>query len=160
MVGVEITTYTAYEDFTQDWGTLVSTNEQRLLWDLLGELECAEMLFRLPAWIAEDKIGFIDGPPPTIFVGRIAEETEKAIRVTDSAAARPLMSLAHRIQNLETRLSDEQTELNPSRRDWLEQRLTDHREDFHNREDVPSLADEWLPKSQIEHMARRRSEKS
>jgi hypothetical protein len=57
------------------------------------------------------------------------------------------MKLAHRIHRLEQG-DDEPT-------DWAQSRLEEHREIFKRREDAPKLQDEWLPKSQIEHVVRR-----
>ncbi len=137
-----------YEEFVQVWGT----GETRLLWQLLGQLGDDEVLVRIPAWLAEEKAGYTDGAPPTEVVGHIERETEKAILLGDSAAARPLMKLAHRIHELE------QNEGDPDRNEWLEDRLAEHRHAFDNREDVPELADEWLPKSQLQCVVRRSCE--
>lgn len=150
-----ITGYSEYDVFAREWEG-ASENETRMLWQLLDELDDCEVLVRLPEWLAEEKVGFVDGTTPTTFVGRIDRETEKAIRFADSASARPLMKLAHRIHHLEEGIetvgdSDE------DRREWLEQRLRRTRHEFRSREDVPSLSEEWLPKSQLRTAARRRT---
>lgn len=93
--------------------------------------------------------GYIDGSPPTEVVGRIEQETENAILLDDTAAAKPLMKLAHRIHKLE------QNEGAPDRNEWLDERLTEHRQTFEQRDDIPQLADGWLPKSQLQHIVYR-----
>lgn len=130
-------------------------NEQgtRQLWQLLGLLDEEELVVQLPEWLAEEKVGVTDRGPPTTFVGRLARETEKAILLEASAAARPLMSLAHRIHSLEDGLSH--TDDDHDRRDWLERRLQEKRTAFEDRDDVVGLRDEWLPKSQVELAVRR-----
>lgn len=91
----------------------------------------------------------MEGAPPTEVVGRIERETEKAILLRDSAAAWPLMKLAHRIHGLE------QNEGDSDRDEWLDDCLAEHRRAFERRENVPELADEWLPKSQLQRVVRR-----
>lgn len=135
-----------FEKFVQVWGE----GDTRLLWQLLGQLDDGEVLVRIPEWLAEEKAGYVEGSPPTEVIGRIERETEKAILLDDTAAARPLMKLAHRINNLE------QNEGDPDRNDWLDDRLAEHRRAFKKREDVPELADGWLPKSQLKCVVRRR----
>lgn len=145
--------YSEYEVFAQAWSG-ADENETRMLWQLLEAIDEDEILVQLPEWLAEEKVGFVDGATPTMFVGRIDRESDKAIRVVDSAAARPLMKLAHRIHNVEAgieNVGDDDVE----RREWLENRLRGTRREFRNREDVPGLTDEWLPKSQLHHAARR-----
>lgn len=67
----------------------------------MGQLDPDELLIKIPEWLAEENIGYVDGGTPTEFVGRIERETEKAILFADSASAHPLMRFAHRITNLE-----------------------------------------------------------
>lgn len=116
MTDLDISEYTTYDAFVRAWHTddlgdvtlddaresgLLNEDETRLLWQLLGQLSDDEVLIEIPDWLADEKIGYVDGATPTMFVGRIDRETEKAIHVVDSAAARPLMKLAHRIHHLE-----------------------------------------------------------
>lgn len=124
-----------------------------MLWQLLNELAEDEVLIRIPEWLAEENVGYVDGATPTTFVGRIERDTDKAIRFADSASARPLMRLAHRIQSLENGI--ENAEDDEDRREWLDGRLQEKRQEFENRDDVPGLRDEWLPKSQLLHAVRR-----
>lgn len=145
MADLNVREVATYEEFTQEWGD----GETRLLWQLLGQLDSDEVLIQIPEWLAEEKVGYVEGTPPTEVVGRIDRETEKAILLEDSAAARPLMKLAHRIHQLE------QDEDDPDRNEWLDDRLAEHRQAFERREDVPTLADGWLPKSQLQHVIRR-----
>lgn len=147
MPGLDVQEVATYEEFAEVWDA--DGNETRLLWQLLGQLDEDEVLIRIPEWLAAEKAGFVDGAPPTEVVGRIARETEKAIQVDDAASARPLRKLAHRIHELE------RDETDPDRDEWLDERLADHRRAFERREDVPTLADEWLPKSQLQTVVRR-----
>lgn len=124
-----------------------------MLWQLLGELNEDEVLITLPEWLAEEKVGSTTGRTPTWFVGRIRRETEKAICFEDSAAARPLMALAHRIHSLEDGLSH--TAADHDRRGWLERRLQEKQETFRNRDESVSLREEWIPKSQVVVAVRR-----
>lgn len=144
---LEITEYGTFDAFATTWDG--SETDTRLVWQLLGQLADDELLIELPDWLAEEKVGFVDGATPTAFVGRIERETDKAIRVTDAAAARSLMKLAHRIHELE------QNEDDPDRDEWLDRQLQKHRRAFEEREDVITLQDEWLPKSQLRHVIRR-----
>ncbi|MFB6229272.1 MAG: hypothetical protein ABEH88_12110 [Halobacteriales archaeon] len=146
MTDLNVRAVATYEEFVQEWGD----GDTRLLWQLLGQFDDDEVLIQIPEWLAEDKAGYVDGAPPTEVVGRIERETEKAILLDDSAAARPLMKLAHRIHELE------QNEGDPERNDWLDDRLAEHRQAFESREDVPELADGWLPKSQLQCVVQRR----
>ena len=91
----------------------------------------------------------MDGVAPTAFVGRIERETEKAVLLANSADARSLMKLAHRMQQLE------EGNATTDNREWLDERLADHRRAFKEREDAVTLQDNWLPKSQIRHAVRR-----
>lgn len=147
MADLSITEYTTYEGFARAWEG--SETDTRMVWQLLGQLDADEVLVQLPEWLAEEKVGYVDGATPTAFVGRIERETEKAIVLADSAAAGPLMKLAHRIHQLE-----QGTETD-DRDEWLEDRLKDHQRAFEEREDVAGLQDEWLPKSQLQQVVRR-----
>jgi hypothetical protein len=135
-------------DDARDRG-LLNEDDTRLLWQLLGQLSEDEVLIEIPDWLAEEKVGYSDGATPTTFVGQIERETEKAIHLMDSASARPLMKLAHRIQHLEDGDTDE------DRREWLDNRLHELREEFEQREDVTGVSEEWIPKSQLLHAIRR-----
>jgi hypothetical protein len=149
MTDPDIQEVDSYEEFANEWDE-GNENTTRLLWQLLCQLDDEEVLVQIPEWLAEEKAGYVDGAPPTEVVGRIERETEKAILLGDSAAARPLMKLAHRIHELE------RTEDDSDRNEWLDDRLAEHRQAFESREDVPELADGWLPKSQLQHVIRRR----
>ena len=150
---MRIRTYDHFGDFAEDWAGL-SENYTRLIWQLLARLDDDEILLKLPEWLAEEKVGWVDGGTPTEFVGRIDTETEKAIRVVDSTAARPLAKLAHRMVHLEEGLQDIES-TDHERRDLLSNRLQSVTSEFESREDIPSLREEWLPKSQIIRTARR-----
>ena len=141
MPALSIEEYARYEEFTDTWEG--SETDTRLVWQLLGLLDADELLIELPHWLAEEKIGFVEGATPTLFVGHIERETEKAIQFGGAVAARPLMKLAHRISELE------QNEGAPERNEWLDKRLAEHRAAFDRRDDAVGLVDEWLPKSQI-----------
>ena len=112
MPTLEIRTFETYDGFAGEWHakTLSDTdisleasrerglfNEQgtRQLWQLLGLLDDEKLVLQLPGWLAEEKVGSTESATPTLFVGRVTRETEKAVLFEDSAAARPLMSLAH-----------------------------------------------------------------
>ncbi|WP_254534019.1 hypothetical protein [Natrinema gelatinilyticum] len=156
MPDLEITEYSDYETFAQEWqgdSNESDTTETRLRWQLLGQLGEDELLIQLPEWLAEEKVGYVDSGTPIEFVGRIDRESEKAIRLADSAAAPPLMQLAHRIYKLEEGL--ENAAADESRHDWLENRLQAKQQEFEQREDVPKLSEEWIPKSQVESAVRR-----
>lgn len=147
MTDLDVQGVATYEEFVQVWDT--DDGQTHLLWQLLGQLDDEEVLLRIPEWLAAEKAGFLDGAPPTEVVGRIEHETEKAVQLDDAASARPLMKLAHRIHQLERNEGDF------DRNDWLNDCLTDHRRAFESRDNVPMLADEWFPKSQIETVVRR-----
>lgn len=146
MTDLDVTEVTTYEELAQEWGD----GDTQLMWQLLGQLDDDEVLVQIPEWLAEEKAGYAGGAPPTEVVGRIERETEKAILLADSGAARSLMKLAHRIHELE------QDEGDLDRNEWLDDRLAEHRRAFESREDVPALSDEWLPKSQLQHVVCRR----
>ncbi len=170
MPALDVRTFDTYDAFAREWhaGTLSDTaisledarergllNEQgtRQLWQLLGLLDDDELVIHLPEWLAEEKVGFTESATPTTFVGRVSRETEKAILLEDSAAARPLMSLAHRIHSIEDGLSTTGTD--DDRRGWLERRLREKREAFETRDEMVGLGDEWVPKSQVQLAIRR-----
>lgn len=165
MPALEIHTFDAYDAFAREWHAetisdidmsleharergLLNEQDTRQLWQLIGLLDDDELVIHLPDWLAEEKVGFTETATPTTFVGCITRETEKAILFEDSAAARPLMSLAHRIHSLEDGLSN--TSDDDDRRGWLGRRLQEKREAFENREEPVSLRDEWVPKSQVQ----------
>lgn len=164
MPTLDIRTFDTYDGFAAAWHeeTLSDTdssleeardrgllNEQgtRQLWQLLGRLEADELVIQLPEWLAAEKVGSTVRTTPTLFVGRLARETEKAILFEQSAAAQPLISLAHRIHSLEDGLSN--TADDDDRLGGLESRLREHQEAFSARNGMVGLRDEWLPKSQI-----------
>jgi hypothetical protein len=120
--------------------------ELLLLWQLLGQLDRDEVLVRIPEWLAEERAGYVDGAPPTEVVGRIGRETEKAIPLDAAASAEPSMNLVHRIHELVQ---------NEGRTEWLDNRFAEHRRAFTDRDGIPTLADGWLPKSQLEQVVRR-----
>jgi hypothetical protein len=165
MPALDIRTVDSYDDFARDWHASTTSdtemsledarargllNEQgtRQLWHLLGQLDADELVIKIPEWLAEEKVAATKRSTPVVFVGHVARETEKAVLFEDSVAARPLMSLAHRIHALEDGLSN--TAEDDDRRPWLESRLRERREAFANRDGLISLRDEWLPKSQIQ----------
>ena len=167
-----ITEYTDYDSFAREYhsGILADTdlsldearergllNEQRTrqLWQLLGLLDSKELLVQLPEWLAEKKVESTDRTTPTIFVGYISNETEDAILFEASTAVRPLMGLAHRMHSLEKGI--ERTEDDTDRHDRLTDRFREHERKFDDRDDLPSLSDEWLPKSQLVTAVRRRA---
>ncbi len=142
--------YADYADFLQAYPA--SEPDARMLWDLLGQLDGDEVLIKLPEWLAEEKIGYVEGAVPTEFVGHIETETNDAIEFVDAAAARSLMKRAHRIHRLERHEEGRE----PG--DWSQRRLQDHRHRFAERDDAETLQDEWLPKSELTHVVKRRPE--
>lgn len=168
MISLDIREYTEYDEFVREWYAdelkdhgvsldrareqgFLNEDETRMLWALLGQLDEDELLVQLPEWLAKQKVGYVDGATPIEFVGRIDQETDKAILLKESASARPLMKLAHRIHRLEQSSSD------ADRANWLKERLSDHRRAFEQREDAVTLQEEWLPKSQVLQAVRRRA---
>jgi hypothetical protein len=141
--------YTDYEEFIREYPA--SETNARMLWDLLGQISDDELLIKLPEWLAEEKVGYVEGSVPTEFVGKIEEETNDAIKFTDASAARSLMKLAHRIHRLE------QNEHARAEDEWSQQRLEEHRRRFEVRDGAETLQDEWLPKSQLSHVVKRRT---
>lgn len=152
MTTLDIRDYDDYDTFVREWPTDTTDDDMRLRWQLMGELDADEVLVLLPEWLAEEKVGFVDGAIPTEFVGRIERETEKAILLGDATAARPLVRLAHRIHTLENGLDDATDD---DRREWLAGRLDARRREFADRSEMPGLRDAWLPKSQLIHVVRR-----
>ena len=165
-----ITEYADYDSFACEWHSRTLTdygvslgearergllNEQRTrkLWQLLGLLDPEECLLQLPEWLAEKKVGSENRTTPTIFLGYISDETEDAILFESSAAARPLMGLAHRMHSLERGI--ERTEGDTDRHEQLTDRFREHERQLDDRDDLPSLSDEWLPKSQLGPIVRR-----
>lgn len=165
MPALDIHTFDAYDAFAREWHAPATSdtelslgdarargllNEQgtRQLWQLLVQLDDDELVIQLPEWLAEEKVDDTGRTTPDLFVGRVARETEKAVRFEDSAAAQPLMSLAHRIHALEDGLSN--TDSDDDRRPWLERRLQEKRAAFDERNGMVSLRDEWIPKSQVQ----------
>lgn len=147
MPTLDIREVTSYQEFVDVWDA--NTDQVRLFWQLLGQLDEDEVLIRIPAWLAEEKTAFGTGSSPTEIVGRIDRETDKAIRLSDSVAANAIAKGAHLIHHLE------REDGNPDRTEWVENRLADHRRTFQARYDKPGLADDWLPKSQIQQVVRR-----
>mgnify|MGYP000046419427 FL=1 len=143
-LGIE--TYTSYEAFATDWDG--SAKETRMTWQLLDQIDDDKILIELPQWLADENVGYTRGAVPTAFVGRIEAESEQAIHFADSAAAKSLRKLAHRITQLEQ--SD-----NADQDDWVDDRLADHQEQFNNQDDAVSLNEEWLPKAEILHAIKR-----
>ena len=137
-----IQTYTAYEEFAADWAA--PDKETRMTWQLLEQIDEDEVLVELPQWITDENVGYTQGSVPTAFVGRIATESDEAIQLADSAAARSIRKLAHSISQLEQNDSDKQDD-----------RLVEHREEFNQRDDAVSLNDEWFPKSAIVQAVKR-----
>lgn len=167
-----ITEYTEYDSFAREWhsGTLADyevslekardrglLNEQptRQLWQLLGRLDSDELLVQLPEWLATEKLQPMERTTPTTFVGSISRETEDAILFESSAAARPLMGLAHRMHSLEKGI--ERTANTTDRHDQLVEQFRALERKFTAREDLPSLSEEWLPKSQLITAIRRQA---
>ena len=165
MPTLEIHTFETYDSFAGEWHseTLSDTdisledardrrllNEEgtRQLWQLLGLLDDEELVIQLPEWLADEKGDFTKRATPTIFVGRVTRETEKAVLFEDSAVVRSLMSIAHRIHSLENGLS--RTGDDVDRHDQLESRLREKQAAFRKREEMVGFRDEWIPKSQIQ----------
>ena len=127
----------------------IRPKETRMTWELLEQIDDDEVLVELPQWLADENVGYTRGSVPTAFVGRIATESDEAIQLSDSAAARSIRKLGYRISQLEQSDSDEDD-------DWLNDRLAELRAEFTARDDAVSLADEWLPKSAIVRTVQRR----
>ena len=166
-----ITEYASYDSFVREYHSktltdhdlsleevrkrgLLNERTTRKLWRLLGRLDSEELLVQIPEWLAEKKCEFTESATPTMFVGYISRETEAAILFKGSTAARPLMERAHRIHALESGI--ENTRAETDRHERLANRLEDHYRAFCDRDDLPSLSEEWLPKSQLVAAVRRR----
>lgn len=124
MSELEIADYSDYEVFAREWQAPGGGDDDtavRLRWQLLGQLAADELLVQLPEWLAEEKIGFVDGATPTEFIGRLDRETEQAIRFVESAAAPPLLKRAHRIHKLEEGIAGALGD--DDRQAWLTDRL-------------------------------------
>jgi hypothetical protein len=143
--------YSDFEEFCREYPA--TETDARMLWDLLGQVSDDKLLIKLSDWVAEEKVGFVEGSVPTEFVGQIEEETNDAIKFSDAFAARSIMKLAHRIHRLE------QNEGDRDGGDWSNRRLQEHRQRFEERGEAETLQDEWLPKSQISHVVKRRNER-
>lgn len=152
---LDISEYADYDAFAREWHAddlgdvafedardsgLLNEDETRLVWQLLGQLRDDELLIEILDWLAEEKVGYVEGAMPTMFVGWIDRETEKAIHFVDSASARPLMKLAHRIHRLEEGGTDD-------RREWLDNRQQELRDEFENRDDVTGLLKSGFPRA-------------
>lgn len=173
MVVLPVREYSSYDEFVREWCAatlaekecslaearergLIDEQTTRLRWQLLGELNPDELLLTIPKWLAEEKVGFTEGGTPTEFVGRIGDETEKAILFIDSAPAKPLMKRAHRIHTLETNLNEQNTDTHDAeQRAWLQDRLTEQRNQYATDRETTGLVEEWLPVSQIIRAVRR-----
>ncbi|MES3516743.1 MAG: hypothetical protein PPP58_03660 [Natronomonas sp.] len=166
-----ITEYVEYDSFAREWHSasltdysvsldearkrgLLNEQQTRQLWQLLGLLDPEECLLQLPEWLAEKKVKSENRAAPTIFIGYISRETADAIRFESSAAAQPLMGLAHKMHSLQKGI--ERTEDDTDRHRRLADRFREHEETFADRDALPSLSDEWLPKSQLGAIVRRR----
>lgn len=155
---MEIEVVEDYETFSAIWQEFGYTGtESKQFWALLDQLPPDELLIELPGWLAEEKVGYVDGATPTSFVGTVDQETEKAILFVDSAAARPLSQIAHRIRSLDDNIEklESKSDTDASRLQWLRNRQQKLRNEYNQPDDVPSLSDEWLPKSQLEFIGRR-----
>ena len=165
-----VTEYADYDSFAREWHArdleshsvtlhdarergLLNEQDTRQIWQLLALLEDDELFLHLPQWLADEKVDSADGDAPTTFVGRVSRETEKAVLVEDSAATHALMRLAHGIRSLERGLENTGDD---DRREELERRLQAKYRQFETRDGLVSLADEWVPKSQIRSAIRRR----
>ena len=103
--------------------------------------------------MADEKVGYVDGSTPTEFVGRVEHETEDAILLGDGTVVRPLVRLAHRVQNLEEGIANSGDD--EDRHGWLEGRFEAKQRAFNDHEDMTGLQKGWLSKSQLVHVIRR-----
>ncbi|WP_336361898.1 hypothetical protein [Halalkalicoccus salilacus] len=166
MANLTVQEFDDYDEFVQEWHAtdldvpleearnrnLIHEDKVRLRWQLLGQLDDDELLIQIPQWLVDQKVRFVAGTTPTEFIGRIDRETEKAILFADSASARSLTKLAHRLHQLETSIEDTDDD---DRHDWMVTRLQKVRERFESRDDATALSEEWLPKSHIQLAVRR-----
>ncbi|WP_170845552.1 hypothetical protein [Halorientalis persicus] len=167
-----ITEYTEYDSLAREWHSetlsdydvsldkarergLLNEQRTRQLWQLLGLLDPEELLVQLPEWLAEKKVESTNRTTPTIFVGCISSETEDAILFESSTVARPLMELAHKMHSLNRGI--ERTKDDTDRHERLVDRFREHERKFDHRDDLLSLSDKWLPKSQLNTAIRRRT---
>jgi hypothetical protein len=125
MSELDIQEYATYGEFARAWDG--PETDTRMLCQLLGQPEDEELLIEILEWLAEKNTGYVDGAIPTAFIGQVAEETEKAIRFTESASARSLMKVAHRIHELERNKDD------PDRNEWLDRQLRERRREAEKR---------------------------
>ncbi|WP_255152877.1 hypothetical protein [Halorarius halobius] len=166
-----ITEYANYDAFVREWHSetltdddgsleearnrgLLNERNSRQLWQLLGLLDPDELLIQLPEWLADEKGGSMNRTTAIMFVGTITRETDDAILFENSAAAQPLMQLAHKIHSLERGIENIGADTDHHER--LAKQLEDYHQQICNREGLPSLSDEWLPKSQLIAAVRRR----
>lgn len=148
-----VSIFSNFDDFAQNWHEDQRETELKMRWQLLTELQPDELLFVIPDWLAEEKLGYVAGSVPTEFIGQIDRRTEKAVLLSNATASGRLMKLVHRIRNLEDGLSRDS--LDADRREWLETRLKETREEFMNRYQDGGFQDTWIPKSQIKLATRR-----
>ena len=152
MAELSVQAYATYETFAQEHSDHFSATDLPQVWALLCELDTDQLFIRIPRWLADQKIGFIDGGTPMDFIGRVDRETEKAVLFVESMPARSLFRQAHLIQHMDQRLAD----LSDSdRRSRVKSRLEKHRAEFTTRPEHPVFDEEWLPKSQIDLALRR-----
>lgn len=165
-----IRTYADYDTFARGWHsetlrdrdvTLETARERGLLneqdthrlWQLLGLLDEDDVFIQLPEWLVNEKTDDGRGSLATTFVGYISRETEDAILFKDSSPGRRLMQIAHQIHSIEHGIENA---VDSDRRKRLNERLQEEHRRFEERDDVPYLSDEWLPKSQLITIIQRR----
>ncbi|WP_435102524.1 hypothetical protein [Halarchaeum sp. P4] len=165
-----ITEYDGYDAFVREWHSetltdddgsledarsrgLLNEQKSRHIWQLLGLLDPDELLIQLPEWLADEKGEPTERTTPIMFVGTITRETDDAILFENAAAAQPLMQLAHKIHSLEKGIANKGGDTDSHER--LTTQLEDHRQQFGDRDSLPGLSDEWLPKSQLVTAVRR-----
>ena len=165
-------TYTDYDSFAREWHSdtlsardvnlevarergLLNEQDTRRLWQLLGLVGEEKVFIQLPEWLVEEKTDDLQGRLATTFVGRISRETDDAILFEDSSPGRRLMQIAHKIHSLEHGV--ENTAVDSDRRARLTDKLQKEHRRFENADDIPYLSDEWLPKSQLITVIRRRA---
>ena len=166
-----IRTYADYDSFAREWHSetlsardvtlegarergLINEQETRQLWQLLGLLDEDDVFIQLPEWIVDEKTDDVRESLATTFVGHISRETEDAVLFKGSSPGRRLMRIAHRIHSLEHGV--ENTAVDTDRRKRLHELLQEEYRRFEKQDDVPYLSDEWLPKSQLITIIRRR----
>lgn len=171
-VAALIREYADYDSFAREWHqdtltdsdvsleearerSLINEQDTRHLWQLLDLVDEDRVFVQLPEWLVQEKSDDAGGSVPTTFVGHIARETEDAVLFEDSSPGRRLMQIAHRIHSLEHGI--ENTSAGSDRHERLHADLQEEYRRFESRDDVPYLTDEWLPKSQLITVVRRRS---